>query len=111
MAHGSISRRKNREQRKLERASRKRAMQEQYKAWAYAGITKKSRRATMRVRAAAKLAKDNKQVNVVAVLNRPQLGKPAGWVNRKAALLNLDLLPSGIKLQRAAKLLGLVKVA
>lgn len=89
MAHGSISRRKNREQRKLEKASRKRSMQEQYKAWAYAGITKKSRRATLKVRAEARLAKDNKQVNVKAVLSRPTFGKPPNWVNRKAVQLGL----------------------
>lgn len=90
MAHGSISRKKNRAARKLQHASRKRAQKEQYKAWAYAGITKKSRRFTKKVRAEAKLAKDNKQVNVRAVLTRPIIGKPSNWVNRKAVGLGLS---------------------
>lgn len=85
MSTGSKTR--NKEARK----SKKRALRAQKKA-SYAalrdsGITKKARRAIIKQRKGKKLAKDFKNKNKAAVLARPAIGKPAGWVNRAAEKL------------------------
>lgn len=83
MAHGKISRKKNREQRKLEKMGRRAAKKEAYAAMAARGNnSKKGETASER-----RLAKDFKRVNLAAVLARPNYGKVPGWVNRKAEQL------------------------
>lgn len=85
MSQGSKTR--SRIKRKAQKLAAKRAQKAQYKAWAEAGITKKSRRAQQKQRAEARLAKDFKVVSIKAALERPALGKPPNWVNRKAEKL------------------------
>lgn len=88
------SKTRNKEARKAKKRAARAAKKAMYQSFAAQGLTKKTRRASIRQRKAKKLAKDFKNVNVAAALARPALGKPAGWVNRKAERL-LRALASG----------------
>lgn len=79
----------NKSKRKTQKLARKAALKAQYQAYRDAGITKSSKRRTVKKRKGARLAKDNRTINLKAVLARPALGKPEGWVNRKAVGLKL----------------------
>jgi hypothetical protein len=81
------SKTRNKEARKSKKRAAKAAKKATYQAWAEQGVTKKSRRAQLKARAGKKLAKDFKHTNVAAALARPTIGKPAGWVNRRAERL------------------------
>lgn len=78
---------RNKEARKSKKRAAKAAKKALYQSFAAQGITKASRRNSIKQRKQKKLAKDFKNVNVAAALARPALGKPDGWVNRKAERL------------------------
>lgn len=80
---------KNKAKRKSQKLARKAALKAQYQAYRDEGITKNSRRRTIEKRKGARLAKDNKTIDTKAVLQRPTIGKPPGWINRKAVALKL----------------------
>ena len=78
---------RNKAARQAKKRAAKAAKKAMYASLRDSGITKASRRATIKARKGKKLAKNFKNVNVAAAIARPILGKPAGWVNRKAARL------------------------
>lgn len=84
---GKAGKTRRAEMRKKKLAAAKKARKDQYKAWALAGITKKSRRHLKRQQREDTLVKDHKEVNVAAVLARPNFRQVPGWVNRKAEQL------------------------
>ncbi len=115
MAHGKISRQKNRERRKLEKMSARRAKKDAYAAMALSGNNRKAKGAE---KTSDGLAKDFKRPSLSAVLARPAIGKPPGWINRKAVLLDLLPVPAlaglglyGYAVKLGISTLGLVKVA
>lgn len=106
MAHGKISRQKNRERRKLEKMSARRARKEAYAAMAQSGDNRKKKGLDQTSNG---LAKDHKQVDLKAALARPNFRRVPGWVNRKAILLDPGLWSLGAvsSVKHAARLLGI----